>query len=86
MEKDHLADALLFLKSALEQCADTGKPDVYCIHRAMEEIEAEQRKRVKWFDVIWNCIKTWDINVPGEYVGYCGAIGSHVRAILDALK
>lgn len=38
------------------------------------------------FDAIWNCIKTWDINVPevdGEL--YAGANGSHVRAILDAL-
>jgi hypothetical protein len=38
------------------------------------------------FDAIWNCIKTWDINVPGAYDGYCGATGNHVRAILDALE
>jgi hypothetical protein len=38
------------------------------------------------FEVIWNCIKTWDINVP-EVDGhlYSGATGNHVRAILDAL-
>jgi hypothetical protein len=38
------------------------------------------------FDAIWNCIKSWDINVPEAYGGYCGATGNHVRAILDALK
>jgi hypothetical protein len=38
------------------------------------------------FDAIWNCIKTWDINVPGAYSGYCGATGNHARAILDALN
>lgn len=38
------------------------------------------------FNAIWNCIKTWDINVPevdGEL--YTGANGNHVRAILDVL-
>ena len=38
------------------------------------------------FMAIWNVIKTWDINVPGAYVGYCGATGNHVKAILDAVK
>ena len=38
------------------------------------------------FNAIWECIKYWDINVPGVYRGYCGATGNHVRAILDALK
>ena len=38
------------------------------------------------FMAIWHCIKTWDINVPGVYSGYCGATGNHVRAILDALR
>ena len=37
------------------------------------------------FEAIWQVIKTWDINVPGAYGGYCGATGNHVRAILDAL-
>ena len=38
------------------------------------------------FKAVWNCIKTWDINVP-EVDGnlYSGATGNHVRAILDAL-
>lgn len=38
------------------------------------------------FEAVWQCIKTWDINVPGAYGGYCGATGNHVRAILDALR
>jgi hypothetical protein len=38
------------------------------------------------FEKVWQCIKRWDINVPGAYVGYSGATGNHVRAILDALK
>lgn len=37
------------------------------------------------FNAIWSVIKTWDINVPAVYEGYCGATGNHVRAILDAL-
>lgn len=37
------------------------------------------------FNAIWSAIKTWDINVPEAYGGYCGATGNHVRAILDAL-
>ena len=37
------------------------------------------------FNAVWNCIKSWDIAVPGAYGGYCGATGNHVRAILDAL-
>jgi hypothetical protein len=38
------------------------------------------------FEAIWQCIKSWDINVPEAYGGYCGATGNHVRAILDALS
>ncbi len=38
------------------------------------------------FKAIWEVIKGWDINVPGAYVGYCGATGNHTRAIFDAVK
>jgi hypothetical protein len=38
------------------------------------------------FEAIWEAIRTWDINVPRAYAGYCGATGNHVRAILDALR
>ena len=39
------------------------------------------------FEAIWNCIMSWDINVPGvDGEGmYLAANGNHVRAILDAL-
>ena len=37
------------------------------------------------FNAVWNVIKSWDVQVPGAYSGYCGATGNHVRAILDAL-
>jgi hypothetical protein len=38
------------------------------------------------FEAIWQVIKSWDINVPRAYFGYCGATGNHVRAILDGLR
>lgn len=28
----------------------------------------------------------WDISAPDYYNGYCGANGSHVKLLLDALK
>jgi len=37
------------------------------------------------FEAIWQVIKTWDVNVPSHYEGYCGANGSHVKMILDAM-
>lgn len=37
------------------------------------------------FNLIWEVIRSWDINVPGAYSGYCGATGNHARAIFDAL-
>jgi hypothetical protein len=38
------------------------------------------------FEAIWQTIKSWDVNVPEFYEGYCGANGSHVVLILDALS
>jgi len=38
------------------------------------------------FEAIWQVIKSWDVNVPTHYEGYCGANGSHVKIILDALR
>ncbi len=37
------------------------------------------------FEAIWQLIKSWDVNVPTHYEGYCGANGSHVKMILDAI-
>lgn len=39
----------------------------------------------KDFNAIWESIKSWDINVPEAYQGYCGATGNHVMHILFAL-
>lgn len=37
------------------------------------------------FEAVWNVIKSWDVNVPEAYSGYCSANGSHVAMILNAL-
>lgn len=37
------------------------------------------------FEAIWSVIKSWDVNVPEAYGGYCEANGSHVAMILRAL-
>lgn len=36
------------------------------------------------FNLVWECIKTWDINVPEVYDGYTTATGNHVISILFA--
>lgn len=38
------------------------------------------------FRAIWGAIKSWDVNVPEYYEGYCGANGSHVKLILNAIE
>lgn len=37
------------------------------------------------FEAIWQAIKSWDVNVPDQYTGYCGTTGNHARRILDAI-
>jgi hypothetical protein len=37
------------------------------------------------FEAVWQAIKSWDVRVPEFYDGYCGANGSHVVLILNAL-
>lgn len=37
------------------------------------------------FNMVWEAIKLWDINVPAVYGGYCTATGNHVMEILFAL-
>ena len=37
------------------------------------------------FNAIWDAIKSWDVNVPESYSGYCGLNGSHVKIIIDAI-
>ncbi|HLJ25350.1 MAG TPA: hypothetical protein VKY85_01425 [Candidatus Angelobacter sp.] len=38
------------------------------------------------WNVIWEAIKTWDINVPAVYGGYMGATGNHATAIFNAIR
>lgn len=38
------------------------------------------------FNAIWEATKTWDVNAPEYYAGYCGMNGSHIKLILDAIK
>lgn len=38
------------------------------------------------FEAIWQEVKSWDVNVPRFYAGYCGASGSHVMLILNAVR
>lgn len=38
------------------------------------------------FEVIWQAIKGWDVNVPAYYHGYSGATGSHVMLILKEIR
>ena len=74
------------------------KPGIFTQIIGTAELMSQFTPSIKWddptdrmqgtpeFNAIWNCIKTWDINVPEAYEGYCGATGNHVRAILEALK
>jgi hypothetical protein len=52
--------------------------------RDMPSPTEEQRESPE-FEAVWQAIKTWDVNVPESYEGYCGANGSHVALILNAL-
>ena len=42
------------------------------------------------FNAIWNVLKKWDIELGIEaempYIGYTGATGNHVMAILEELR
>lgn len=38
------------------------------------------------FNALWDVMKTWDVNVPEYYEGYCSFNGSHAKLILDAVK
>ena len=46
----------------------------------------EEQQDDPMFEMIWQTIKSWDVNVPEYYQGYCRANGSHVVLILNALK
>lgn len=38
------------------------------------------------FNAIWQTIKSWDINAPEYYSGYCGANGSHAVLIYRQIR
>ncbi len=62
-----------------------GEEDAEAVSRWPDPTQ-EMLKGDATFEAIWQCIKSWDINVPHVYAGYCGATGNHVRAILDAIR
>lgn len=39
-----------------------------------------------FFNAVFNLLKTWDINIPQYYAGYCSGNGSHVKLIINALQ
>ena len=67
------------MSSMREKCG--MEPATFNYQDPTEEI----RNDPLWL-AIWNEMKTWDINVPTEYVGYMGATGNHVTAIYLAIK
>ena len=46
----------------------------------------EEDIKSELFESIWKVIKTWDINVPEYYNGYCVANGSHVKLLMNAIR
>ena len=62
------------------QSKEMPKPHKEMSSPSEEELDSEL------FNSIWEVIKKWDINAPDYYSGYCGANGSHVKLILDAIK
>jgi hypothetical protein len=57
------------------------KPDFYS-----EELVPQEMINSPLFEALWSVMRTWDINVPEAYSGYCGTTGSHVRAIIRAIE
>jgi len=54
-------------------------------HKPMPDPTEEQLKDPIW-NSIYQTIKSWDVNVPEFYNGYCGANGSHATLIYEAVK
>ena len=38
------------------------------------------------FLALWRVMKTWDVNVPEYYRGYCGVNGCHVMLVLNEIR
>ena len=60
--------------------------DELVAHKPMPNPTPEMLDGDPLFDAIWGAIKTWDVNVPESYNGYCGANGSHAVLIYNAIK
>lgn len=58
------------------------------VTRALPDMPSPTAEQVSspMFAAIWSVIRTWDVNVPEFYSGYCGANGSHVVLIMDAVQ
>jgi hypothetical protein len=56
------------------------------IYKEMPNPTPDQVENDPAFQAIWQTIKSWDVNAPEYYQGYCGANGSHVALILNALQ
>jgi len=67
-------------------CANKNPPDPIPDPNSNYQDPTEDDMRDPEFKAIWEEIKSWDINIPEEYNGYCGASGNHAMAIKNALK
>jgi len=54
-------------------------------HKPMPDPTEAMLKDPVW-NAIYDTIKTWDVNVPEFYNGYCGATGSHATLIYEAVR
>jgi ribosomal protein L40E len=54
-------------------------------HKPMPDPTPEMLKDPVW-NAIYDTIKSWDVNVPEFYNGYCGANGSHATLIYQAVQ
>ncbi len=61
-------------------------PNAPHVYKEMPNPTPEQVENDPAFQAIWNVIKSWDVSAPEYYFGYCGANGSHVALILNALE
>jgi hypothetical protein len=62
----------------------TGKTDSDGLANMPNPTEADLATPA--FNAIWEATKSWDVNVPAYYKGYCGMNGSHVMLILNELR
>lgn len=77
-------EALSFADRAIEVMEEYKQAEQsLCVLQMPNPTEDDLNSPV--FEAIWQVIKHWDVNVPQYYSGYCGANGSHVMLILNAL-